>query len=73
MSEYVTFNRSSSHKYNENFEVPETTLQRLSKIELDYREAAKTKLRRKTVLDQDIEEEFITYTLVMQTQFCGLG
>lgn len=57
--EAVRTNTMGTLKAVRTFGVPRITLQRLSKNDLEPRETAKTKLCRKTVLDLEIEKEFV--------------
>ncbi|GBP08865.1 hypothetical protein EVAR_78262_1 [Eumeta japonica] len=55
------------------FNVPRTTLQRLTyKTDLTPEEAAATKLGRKTVLGTQLENVLVEYVLTMESKFYGL-
>ncbi|KAJ8932518.1 hypothetical protein NQ314_014610 [Rhamnusium bicolor] len=60
-------------KASKTFDVLRSTLQRSAKkVELDPEEAATIKLGRKTVLDDEVEEELVRYILLMEAKFYGL-
>lgn len=56
-----------------NYQVPRSTLQRfLRKENSEPEEIVQTKLGRKTVLGNEIEEELVQYILVMEAKYYGL-
>ncbi|GBP38960.1 hypothetical protein EVAR_95579_1 [Eumeta japonica] len=60
-------------KVAKTFNVPRTTLQRLTyKTDLTPEEAAATKLGRKTVLGRQLENVLVEYVLTMESKFYGL-
>ncbi|XP_046684474.1 uncharacterized protein LOC124370228 [Homalodisca vitripennis] len=60
-------------KASKHFNVPKTTLIRLSNVKYGTsEEAVKVKRGRPTVLSKDIEEELVTYCLAMEASFFGL-
>lgn len=60
-------------KASKQFNVPKTTLMRLSNMKYGTpEEAAKTKRGRLTVLGKDLEEELVHYCLAMEASFFGL-
>ncbi|PSN56006.1 hypothetical protein C0J52_13718 [Blattella germanica] len=54
------------------YNVPHTTLRRLIKSKLPLKDAVSQKLGRKVVLGSKLEEELVSYLLVMEKQFFGL-
>jgi len=54
------------------FEVPHTTLQRMARSDKSIDELLSIRLGRKPVLDQETEEELVTYLQDMESRFWGL-
>lgn len=64
--------KMGTKKASKTFNVPRTTLQTLSKKEsLTPAKAAATKLGRKTILGDDLEQELVRYILAMEQKFFG--
>ncbi|XP_025837637.1 uncharacterized protein LOC112906837 [Agrilus planipennis] len=68
----VRENKMGTLKAAKTFHVPRSTVQRLSKKEnLSPAQVARSKLGRKTFLPDKMEEELVTYLLVMEQKFFG--